>query len=334
MDKENSLLRVKNLHVDFKLRDGNTLHAVNSVSLEIAAGEILGLVGESGSGKTVFSSSLLRLINSPGQISNGEILFDGKNILKFSASSLRSLRGGGIAMIFQNPQSSLNPVYSIGTQLKSILRLHQGLSGKNAQTEAINLLNLVKIPDPERRFNDYPSQFSLGMCQRIMIAMALACRPKLLIADEPTASLDVTIQAQIMDLLLELREKFQMAILLVSHDLGVIARMSDRIAVMYLGRIVEVASAKDLYYSPKHPYTKALLESIPIPDPNHRGKLSKIYGDIPSPLSINAGCRFKTRCPKAFEKCEHIDPLLEPVNGNEHTAACLLYQTDTLTTAN
>ena len=236
------LLCVKELSVHFDVKGQGILRAVDGVDLDIRQGEVLGLVGESGCGKTVFSLSLLRLISPPGHISSGQINWVGRNLLGLSNKDMRFVRGKEIAMIFQNPQSSLNPLYSIGSQLVSVIRLHREISKVEARNEALRLLRLVEISDPERRMNDYPHQFSGRMAQRIMIAMALSCQPKLLIADEPTASLDVTIQAQIMDLLLEIREKFQMAILLVSHDLGVIAKMCDRIAVMYLGRIVEIVS--------------------------------------------------------------------------------------------
>lgn len=296
------------------------------MDLNIRQGEILGLVGESGCGKTVLSLSLLRLISPPGYISNGQIIWEGTNLLNFSNKEMRHVRGKEIAMIFQNPQSSLNPLYSIGSQLVSVIRLHREMSKEQAKNEALRLLRLVEIPDPERRMNEYPHQFSGGMAQRIMIAMALSCQPKLLICDEPTSSLDVTIQNQILDLLLEIREKFHMAILLVSHDLGVIAKMCDRVAVMYLGRIVEIAPAEKLYESPLHPYTQALLKSIPLPDPKHNGKITKLEGEVPSPLNIPSGCRFRTRCPKAFDLCPEIDPMLHAINGEDHLAACLLYE--------
>lgn len=319
------LLSIQGLRVHFDLKRQGVLRAIDGVDLNIRQGEILGLVGESGCGKTVLSLSLLRLISPPGYISNGQIIWEGTNLLNFSNKEMRHVRGKEIAMIFQNPQSSLNPLYSIGSQLVSVIRLHREMSKEQAKNEALRLLRLVEIPDPERRMNEYPHQFSGGMAQRIMIAMALSCQPKLLICDEPTSSLDVTIQNQILDLLLEIREKFHMAILLVSHDLGVIAKMCDRVAVMYLGRIVEIAPAEKLYESPLHPYTQALLKSIPLPDPKHNGKITKLEGEVPSPLNIPSGCRFRTRCPKAFDLCPQIDPMLRPVTGDDHLAACLLY---------
>lgn len=321
------LLRVKDLNVKFNIKGSNVLRAVDGVDIDIYAGEILGLVGESGCGKTVLSLSLLRLIAPPGNVS-GQMFWSGKDLLQFNHADMLHVRGKEIAMIFQNPQSSLNPVYSMEAQLVAIIRLHREISKEDAKKEALRLLNLVKIPDPERTMQSYPHELSGGMCQRVMIAMAIACMPKLLIADEPTASLDVTIQAQIMDLLLEIRDQFNMTILLVSHDLGVIARMCDRIAVMYLGRIVEYAQAKDLYERPLHPYTQALLQSIPVPDPNYRGRNAKLEGDIPSPIHIPSGCRFRTRCPEVFGLCPEIDPTLSIYNGNgsDHSVACLLYR--------
>jgi len=319
------LLLVKGLKVEFRLKDGQILTAVGGVDLDIKAGEVLGLVGESGCGKTVLSLSVLRLIDQPGRIAAGQVTWLGRDLLGLDDNEMRKVRGGEIAMVFQNPQSSLNPVQPIGRQLIAVMRLHRRMTNGEATEEALSLLRTVRIPDPERALLAYPQEFSVGMCQRIMIAMTLSCRPQLLIADEPTASLDVTIQAQILDLLSEIRERFGMAILLVSHDLGVIARMCDRIAVMYLGRIVELAPAKKLYESPMHPYTQALLQSVPVPDPNKRGKTAKLEGDVPSAVDIPAGCRFRGRCPKAFDACRTVDPVLQPVNGEDHFAACLLY---------
>lgn len=319
------ILNVRGLSVEFHFKEGNVLSAVDGIDIDIHQDEILGLVGESGCGKTVFALSLLRLITSPGYIRKGEIFWNGQNLLNLSHRELLRIRGKEIAMIFQNPGSSLNPVYSIGSQMIAVIRLHHKMSTKDAQSEALRLLNLVRIPDPERVMLSYPHQLSGGMCQRVMIAIAISCRPKLLIADEPTASLDVTIQAQLMDLLMDIREQYGMAILLVSHDLGVIARMCDRIAVMYLGRIVEYADSKDLYGSPLHPYTQGLLQSVPIPDPNQKGKITRIEGDIPSPVNIPSGCRFRSRCSKAFDLCPKIDPTLLSINSSNHLAACLLY---------
>ena len=324
----NELLKVSGLHVDFALAGNRTLRAVDGVDLTIASGEILGLVGESGCGKTVFSLSLLRLIDPPGRISAGEILWQGQDLMQKSDYEMRLVRGGQIAFIFQNPQSALNPVYSVGDQLVAVLRLHRGMTRNDARDEAFQLLRRVRMSDPERALKAYPHQLSGGMCQRVMIATALACKPKLLIADEPTTSLDVTIQAQIMDLLLEVREQFHMTILLVSHDLGVIAQTCDRVAVMYLGRIVEFGPVQKLYNSPMHPYTQALLGSVPVPDPSQRGRLTKLEGEISRAptVCLTSGCRFRGRCPKAFDDCRDTDPALSAVDGEDHQAACLLYE--------
>jgi len=302
------------------------LRAVDGVNVQLHDGEILGLVGESGSGKTVFSLALLRLIQPPGRIAGGQILWEGRDLLHLSEADVRKVRGREMAMIFQNPQLSLNPVRTIGSQLSAVLRLHHAISPHQAREQSAHWLREVGVPDPERVLEAYPHELSGGLCQRVMIAMALSCRSKLLIADEPTAALDVTIQAQIMDLLLELRQRYGMAILLVSHDLGLIARMCDRIAVMYLGRIVEVAAATELYDSPLHPYTKALLRAVPVPDPHHREKLQVLEGEPPSQLRLPHGsCRFLGRCPEAVDRCRTTDPPLIAVNGTTHEVACVHY---------
>ncbi len=265
------LLEVQDYSVGFPGSRGNADHlAVDGVSLTIGEREIVGLVGESGSGKTVLSLSLLRLVPRPGMAKSGQLRWQGRDLLGLADEAMRNVRGREIAMIFQNPQSSLNPVRTVGAQMWAVIRLHQPMAAAAARAEALQWLGNVRIADPERVYGAFPHQCSGGMCQRILIAMALACRPKLLIADEPTAALDVTIAAQIMDLLLEIRERYGTAILLVSHDLGVIARMCDRIAVMYRGKIVEEAEAIALYRSPQHPYTQRLLEAVPVPDPTYR----------------------------------------------------------------
>jgi oligopeptide/dipeptide ABC transporter ATP-binding protein len=252
-------------------------------------------------------------------------LWQGRDLMRVSEREMREVRGRQMALIFQNPQSALNPVYAVGNQLAAVLRLHRGMSRNQADTEALELLKLVHVSDPERTMRAYPHQLSGGTCQRIMIAMALSCRPRLLIADEPTASLDVTIQAQIMDLLLELRDRFDMAVLLISHDLGVIARMCDRIAVMYLGRIVETGAATAIYSCPEHPYTRALLASVPIPDPSRREAISTLPGDVPSAISLPSGCRFRTRCPEVTKDCAESDPSLINMEAedDDHAVACL-----------
>ena len=319
------LLSVRGLKTEFRLKDGNVLHAVDGIDLAIRPSEIHGLVGESGCGKTVASLSMLRLISRPGFISGGEVLWNGNDLLKLKKQEMRRIRGKEIAMIFQNPQAALNPLYTIGNQIRAIIQLHRHMPKKQAEDEVIKLLQTVKLPDPENRINDYPHQLSGGMCQRVMIAMALSCRPKLLIADEPTAALDVTIQAQILDLLLELRERFEMSMLLISHDMGVVARMCDCISVMYLGKIVEESKAETLYSSPKHPYTQALLEAVPIPNPTEKIKFSLLKGDLPSSVDIPSGCRFRTRCPEAFDKCITEEPKIKDIDKNGSRVACWLY---------
>lgn len=325
MVENNIILSIKGLKTEFRLKEGGFLRAVDGIDLDIKPGEIHGLVGESGCGKTIASLSILRLIDYPGIISAGEILCDGHNLLNISEKDMERIRGEEIALIFQNASSALNPVYTIGRQMMDTIRLHQSISKKEAEKEAIRLFSIVKLPDPEKRINDYPHQLSGGMCQRVMIAMALSCHPKLLIADEPTAALDVTIQAQIMDLLLELRDRFNMAMLLISHDMGVVARMCDRISVMYLGKIVEESQAETLYASPKHPYTQALLKAVPIPDPTKKSGFSLLKGDIPGSVDIPSGCRFRSRCPDAFDRCIKEEPILKSINSNGTKVACWVY---------
>ena len=319
------LLQTNDLCVDFAA--SRTVRAVDGVSLDIHTGEIVGLVGETGSGKTVFSLSLLRLIRRPGKIRKGSLIWRGRNLLELGEENMRRLRGSEIAMIFQEPQASLNPVRPVGAQISAVIQLHQKCDQGAARREALRWLEAVRITDPERVYASYPHQCSGGMCQRILIAMALACRPKLLIADEPTTSLDVTIQAQIMDLLLEIRERYGTAILLVSHDLAVIARMCDRIAVMYRGQIVEEAEAKDLYLHPEHPYTRLLLQSVPVPDPSYRPERSGTGADLVGmPILGGRGCRFRDRCPEAIPKCGEQDPVLMIVGERGHQAACIRRQ--------
>jgi len=321
------LLTVKRLRTEFRLRNSKALRAVDGVDITIMPGEVHGLVGESGCGKTVTSLSILRLILPPGFITGGEVLWNGLDLLKLKKNEMRKVRGKEIAMIFQNPQASLNPLYNIGDQMAAIMRLHRGMSQKEAHQEALKLLHTVRISDPENRINDYPHQLSGGMCQRVMIAMALSCYPRLLIADEPTAALDVTIQAQILELLLELRKQFRMAILWISHDMGVVARMCGRISVMYLGKIVEESTAEELYSNPMHPYTQALLKAVPVPNPKMKVEFSSIKGDLPSSINIPSGCRFRTRCPEVFEPCIK-EPELKTINKNGTKVACWLYLKD------
>jgi peptide/nickel transport system ATP-binding protein len=322
----NQLLEIKGLKTHFVQKAGNPLVAVDGIDLSVKPGEIHGIVGESGSGKTVAALSVLRLVPFPGKIKAEGIYWNGVNLLSLSKKEIRNIRGGNIAMIFQNPEQSLNPVYTVGQQITNIIRLHnKGISKQKAREESVNWLKEVKIPEPEKRMNVYPHQLSGGMCQRIMIAMALACKPKLLIADEPTASLDVTIQSQILDLLLDIREKYNMSMLFISHDLGVIAKVCDQVAVMYLGKILETADVETLFSDPKHPYTQALLKSVPLPDPLKKQRAHLLKGDIPNLFDMPSGCRFGPRCPKFFNKCMIKEPDLKSINGVTTKVRCWLY---------
>jgi peptide/nickel transport system ATP-binding protein len=309
--------------VEFFTRSG-VVTAVDGVSFAIAKGEILGLVGESGCGKTVLSLSLLKLIDKTGRISAGEIVYKGIDFIPLDEDQMRPYRGKEISMIFQNPTSSLNPVRRIGVQLASVVQLHFNVSRKEALDQAEHWLNEVQVADPSRIMRAYPHELSGGTCQRIMIAMALSCQPSLLIADEPTASLDVTIQAQIMTLLLSLRDRHGMAILLISHDLGVVSHLCDRMAVMYLGRIVETGTAAEVCQSPLHPYTRALLDCVPTMGQPQRIHYQVLRGEMPSPLAIpRNACRFESRCPEALSICSRQDPKLLPATG-QREVACLL----------
>ncbi|WP_396611095.1 ABC transporter ATP-binding protein [Haloferax sp. S1W] len=323
------ILSVENLRTAF-YTDKEVIRAVDGVSFDIYRGETVGIVGESGSGKSVTARSIMRLIDSPGRIENGRIMYDGEDLLDKSPKQMRSIRGGSIAMVFQDPLTSLNPVYTVGNQIKEALRLHRGLSGAKATQEAIELLEAVGIPDAHRRLREYPHQFSGGMRQRAVIAMALACDPELLICDEPTTALDVTIQAQILELLEELQEERDLAIMFITHDMGVIAEIADRVNVMYAGEIIENSPVVELFQSPKHPYTQGLLESIPGRGLDGDDRLSTIEGDVPTPNEEATYCRFAPRCPKAFEECDVVHP--QPINvgsdGTQHRAACLLYPED------
>jgi len=301
-------LEVKNLKVIFKTEKG-TAAAVDDVCFSIRNGEILGLVGESGSGKSVTSLAIMQLIpNPPGKITGGEIMFKGENLLGKSKEEMRKIRGNRISMIFQEPMTSLNPVYTIGNQLVEAFTIHSSMSKKEAVEKSIDLLGLVGIPFPEKRMKNYPHQFSGGMRQRVMIAMALACNPELLIADEPTTALDVTIQAQILDLIREINEKFNTSVLLVTHDMGVVAQMCDRVCVMYAGKIMEEADTAAIFEKPAHPYTAALLKSIPTLEENNE-RLITIEGTLPNPFKMPEGCRFAPRCEYSTEKCYKHDPI-------------------------
>src|SRR5687767_635370 len=288
------LLEVENLQTHFPTRAG-LVRAVNGVSFHLDSGELLGLVGESGCGKSITALSVMRLIAPPGKIVGGEITFDGKNLLKLSYEDMRQIRGDDIAMIFQDPMTSLNPVYTVGEQIAEALRLHRKLPRKAARAAAIEAMREVSIPDPARRIDDYPHQLSGGMRQRVMIAMALACDPKLLIADEPTTALDVTIQAQILDLLSRLQQELGMAVIMITHAMGVVAETCDRVLVMYAGQVVEEGSVDDVFHNPQHPYTEGLLRSIPQLG-RQKKRLAVIPGIVPSPYAWPTGCRFAGRC--------------------------------------
>jgi peptide/nickel transport system ATP-binding protein/oligopeptide transport system ATP-binding protein len=310
------LLEVRDLHVEFHTRDG-VAKAVNGVNYTVNAGETLAVLGESGSGKSVTAQAIMGILDMPpGRIPKGEILFKGQDMLKMSGEERRKIRGAKIAMIFQDALSSLNPVYSVGFQLGEMFRVHQGLSKKEARAKAIELMDRVKIPAAAQRVDDYPHQFSGGMRQRIMIAMALALEPDLIIADEPTTALDVTVQAQVMDLLAELQREYNMGLILITHDLGVVADVADKIAVMYAGRIVETAPVHELYKRPAHPYSKGLLESIPRLDRKGQ-ELYAIKGLPPNLTRIPTGCAFNPRCPQATDLCRTEVPALFPVTEQD-----------------
>ncbi|MFC7205039.1 ABC transporter ATP-binding protein [Haloferax namakaokahaiae] len=323
---DEAILSIENLQTSF-YTDKEVIRAVDNVSFDIYPGETVGIVGESGSGKSVTARSIMRLIDSPGRIEGGRVMYKGENLLDKSKRQMRGIRGGEIAMVFQDPLTSLNPVYTVGNQIKESLRLHRGMTGRKATREAINLLEAVGIPDAQRRLREYPHQFSGGMRQRAVIAMALACDPDLLICDEPTTALDVTIQAQILELLEELQEERDLAIMFITHDMGVIAEIADRVNVMYAGEIVESAPVLELFESPKHPYTQGLLNSIPGHGLEEGDRLATIEGDVPTPNEKPTYCRFAPRCPKAFDACDTVHPV--PIDVHEgdvdHRASCLLY---------
>ncbi|MFQ5848981.1 MAG: ABC transporter ATP-binding protein [Candidatus Binatia bacterium] len=317
------LIQVKNLRTSFFTSDGD-LRAVDGVSFEIEEGKTMGLVGESGCGKSVTALSVMRLIPSPpGKVVDGEVLFRGQDLLKLNGEAMRRIRGNEISMVFQEPMTSLNPVFTIGNQIAEAIRLHQGLGRRDARQKATEMLRLVKIADPEARINDYPHQLSGGMRQRVMIAMALSCNPSLLIADEPTTALDVTIQAQILELMKELQGKLGMALLLITHDLGVVAEQADQVAIMYAGKIVERASPEVLFSHPLHPYTVGLLNSLPGIGGKKKRRLEAIPGVVPSPLELPGGCRFRDRCSKAGGICAGNEPELME-KQKDHWAACYM----------
>jgi peptide/nickel transport system ATP-binding protein len=321
------LLEIRGLKTQFAT-DAGTIHAVDGVDLYVDRGETLGVVGESGCGKSVTAMSVMKLIASPpGRIAAGEILWEGRDLVPLGADEMCKLRSKEIAIVFQEPMTSLNPVYPIGEQIAEVIRLHQGLGRREALDKAVEMLNLVRIAQPGRRIRDYPHQFSGGMRQRVMIAMALSCGPKLLIADEPTTALDVTIQAQILDLLAEMQGRLGMAVMLITHAMGVIAETAQRVVVMYAGKVVEEASVADLFEEPLHPYTQGLIRSIPRIDTaaSEKKRLEVIGGTVPNLLDPAPGCRFAPRCRFARAECvERTPPLLEVRPG--HKVACVLHQ--------
>ncbi len=321
----NNLLEIKNLRTYFYVR-GYVAKAVDNVSFQIKPGETLGLVGESGCGKSVTAHSIIRLIpDPPGKIESGEIFFDGKKLLTLSESGMRKIRGNQISMIFQEPMTSLNPVFPVGDQVGEVIRLHQGLSRGATRERVIEMFQLVGIPAAQKRLSDYPHQMSGGMRQRVMIAMALACNPKLMIADEPTTALDVTIQAQILDLMNKLKDETRAAILFITHDLGVIAEMAQNVAVMYAGKVMEYTDVKTIFANPKNPYTIGLLQSIPVlgreSDDN---RLKTISGMVPSLLNLPSGCLYSDRCADVFEACHLVEPDMCQV-ADHHFVRCLKY---------
>ena len=318
------LLELRGLKTWFNT-DAGMVRAVDGVSLSIERGQTLAVVGESGSGKTVTARSVLKLIDMPpGRFADGQILWEGRDLVPLSARQMDTIRAREIGMVFQEPMTSLNPVYTVGAQITEALKAHENLSRKAALDAAIEMLRLVQIPSPERRVHDYPHQFSGGMRQRVMIAMALACKPKLLIADEPTTALDVTIQAQILELLADMKERFGMAIMLITHAMGVVAENAQRVVVMYAGVVVEEAPVDELFGNPKHPYTQGLIRSIPRVDAKATGRtrLEQIPGSVPNLLELPPGCRFSNRCPLVIPECHAAEPALRFV-ADDHKAACI-----------
>ena len=317
------LLSVKNLSTEFPVKKG-IVKAVEDVSFDVDAGEILAIVGESGSGKSVTSLSVMGLLAEPGHVAGGSMEFEGKDLVHLSERDYRALRGNDMAMIFQEPMTSLNPVYRVGKQIVEAIRTHENVSKKEARERAIDMLRKVGIPSAEKRIDDYPHQMSGGMRQRVMIAMALSCNPKLLIADEPTTALDVTIQAQILDLLRRLRDDTGMAVLLITHDLGVVSETADRVVVMYCGQVVEEAEVRTLFDHPMHPYTLGLLKSIPRLEDDDSKRLYMIKGMVPNPLEMPPGCHFSDRCDSCMDICREKIPNLVDIDG--HKVRCFLYE--------
>ncbi|MFN8387392.1 MAG: ABC transporter ATP-binding protein [Anaerolineales bacterium] len=327
MNSAQPLLAVKNLKTYFYTEDG-IVRAVDGVDFDVYPGEVLGLVGESGCGKSVTSLSIMRLVSKPGRVNGGEILLNGENLLDFNEEEMVKIRGNRVSMIFQQPQTALNPVFKVGDQLAEVLNVHQDLGKDAGWNRAVSLLKMVGVPDPERRAHAYPHELSGGMAQRVMIAMALACVPELLIADEPTTALDVTIQAQILDLMRDLRRDMGTSVILITHDLGVVAEMADRVAVMYAGEIVEQADVNSLFDEPMHPYTQGLIGSIPILG-EIKEKLDVIPGSVPNLVNLPPGCRFAPRCQArikyGLEICTQTEPDLDEAKPG-HLVRCWLYQ--------
>ncbi|MGE8204850.1 ABC transporter ATP-binding protein [Heyndrickxia sp. NPDC080065] len=321
---QDTLLKVEGLKTYFYLDDKKISKAVDGINFSINPGETVALVGESGSGKSITSLSIMQLINKPGKIKEGSVTFNGEDLVKLSDKQMAKVRGNDIAMIFQEPMTALNPVFTIGNQIMETLMKHKKLSKIQAQKRAIELLKMVGFPRAEETVKEYPHQLSGGMRQRAMIAIAMSCDPKLLIADEPTTALDVTIQAQILDLMKEMKEKFNTAVLLITHDLGVVAEYADRVMVMYGGQIVEDTTVERLFTNPKHPYTIGLLESLPSIEKEVR-RLGAIKGTVPPSHSFPTGCRFSDRCPKVMDKCREIHPELIPTETG-HDVRCHLYE--------
>jgi oligopeptide/dipeptide ABC transporter ATP-binding protein len=315
------LLEVKDLRTSF-FTDAGEVRAVDGVSFAVEAGKLMGLVGESGSGKTASVLSVMRLLPESARVVGGAVLFEGRDLLKLSEPEMRAVRGAKIAMIFQEPMTSLNPVFTIGSQIGEAVRLHQRTGRRETLERTIEALRLVGIADPERRVNDYPHQLSGGMRQRVMIAMALACEPKLLIADEPTTALDVTIQAQILDLIRELQVRLKLAVILVTHDLGIVAQYADDVTILYAARVMEQAPSAELFRNPLNPYTRGLLESIPGADGHRHRRLRAIAGTIPNALHPPSGCRFHPLCPMVIDECARVDPPLV-AKAPQHLVACI-----------
>lgn len=317
-----AILKINDLRTSFFTKELE-VKAVDGVTFEVPKGKTLGIVGESGSGKSITSLSILNLLSRPGKIVGGEILFKGEDLIKKSAAQMRRIRGNEISMIFQEPMTSLNPTYTVGQQIGESFRIHENLSKKQARIRSIDMLKLVGIPSPEKRIDQYPFELSGGMRQRVMIAIALACNPELLIADEPTTALDVTIQAQILELIKDLQKRLGMSVIMITHDLGVVAETCDNVAVMYGGQVVEYASVYDLFNNPRHPYTVGLMKSLPRHDTDVEGDLSIIKGAVPAPADMPKGCRFAPRCPFASEICKELPYLETEEDGSQ--IRCWIY---------